>query len=116
MNINYQNMTRDNKFTDRVLMPEYLKKNVKSDKNETKRLMDIYVDGLNAEAKVLMIEEVGQFSGRQYCRFSLEVRPSHAKKFKITGYAPVSGSLIPKSGDIINIKYNPTDTEKFVLV
>lgn len=116
MNINYQTMVRDIKLTDRVLLPEYLKRNVKSDKNETNRLMEIYVDGINAEAKVLNIDEAGGYAGRQYCRFSLEVRPGHTKKFKVTGYAPVSGSLIPKPGDIINIKYNPTDAEKFVIV
>jgi hypothetical protein len=97
-------------------MPEYLKKNEKTGQNETNRLMDIYVEGINAEAKVLKIEEAGAYAGRQYYKFSLEVKPSHTKKFKITGYAPVSGSLIPKSGDVINIKYNSTDTEKFVII
>jgi len=109
-------MGRENNLTEQVVLPEYLKRNVKSDKNETNRLMEIYVDGINAEAKVLNIEEAVGYAGRQYCRFSLEVRPGHTKKFRVTGYAPVSGSLIPKPGDIINIKYNPTDAEKFVIV
>lgn len=116
MNINSQNMTRGNKHTDRVLLPEYLTNQMKSGKNETNRLMDIYVDGINAEAKILKIEEAGIFAGRQYCKFTLEVIPAHTKKFRITGFAPVSGNLVPKAGDVINIKYNPADSEKFVIV
>ena len=116
MNINYQNMTRDNNFTDRVLMPEYLKKNVKSDKNETNRLMDIYVDGILAEAKVLKIEETGVYAGRNYCKISLEVKPNHSAEFNTTGFAPVPGSLLPRAGNVINIKYNPADVEKFVII
>ena len=116
MNINFQSMTRDNKFTDRVLLPEYLKNSMKSGRKETNRLMEIYVDGINAEAKILKIDDAGSFAGRQYCRFLLEVRPFHTKKFRVTGFAPVSGSLVPKTGDVINIKYNPADTEKFVII
>lgn len=109
-------MTRENKLTGRVLMPEYLKKNVKSDKNETKRLMDIYVDGIHAEAIVLKIEEAGVYDGRNYCKLSLEVKPNHSVKFNTTGFAPVPGSLLPRAGDAINIKYNPADVEKFVII
>lgn len=116
MNINSLIMARESKSQDRVLLPEYLKKNAKTGKNESNRLIEIYVEGINAEATILKMDEAGTYAGRNYFKFSLEVRPYHTKKFKITGFAPVSGNLIPKSGDIINIKYNPTDTEKFVII
>lgn len=109
-------MNRDNKSSELVMMPEYLKGKVRSDKYETNRLIDIYVDGINAEAKVIKIDEAGTFTGRVYYKITLEVTPLHSKKFKTTGFAPVSGSLIPKPGDIINIKYSASDCEKFVII
>ena len=109
-------MHRDNKSSELILMPEYLKGKVRSDKNESNRLIDIYVEGINAEAKVIKIDEAGTYTGRVYYKITIEVRPLHSKKFKTTGFAPVSGSLVPKPGDIINIKYNASDCEKFVIL
>ena len=100
----------------KINIQEILRGNAKSEKTETTRLMDLYIEGINAEAKVIQIEEAGSYAGRNYCKLSLEVRPAHTKKFKVSGYAPVAGSLIPKVGDVLNIKYNSSDTEKFVII
>jgi hypothetical protein len=115
MNINNFIMGRETK-SNQAMMPEYLRGNVRSGRNESNRLIDIYVDGISAEAKILSIDEAGVFAGRVYYHIGLEVRPMHTKKFRTRGFAPVSGSLIPKPGDIITIKYNAADQEKFVII
>lgn len=97
-------------------VPSFLTGNSRKDKSETLRLMEIYIEGINAEAKVVSIEEAGVFWGRNYYKMTLDVCPHHSDKFRTTGYAPVSFNLLPRTGDLISIKYNPSDNEKFVII
>ncbi len=96
--------------------PSYLRGNSRSEKTETIRLMDLYVEGLNAEAKIISLEDAGVYGGRNYYKIFLEVFPPHTGRFKTRGFAPVSGNLLPRAGDMISIKYNPSEPDNFVII
>ena len=82
----------------------------------SERLIDLYINGISAEARILSIEEAHSCRSRNFCRMMLAVKPEHSREFKTTGYAPVSSSLVPKAGDRIVIKYDPSDNTKFVVI
>lgn len=73
--------------------------------------------GMPARAKVIAIQDTGTLINYDpVVKLTLEVQPQFGVGFTVTGDSPVSKIAIPRVGDEINIKYNPTNTNEFCVV
>jgi hypothetical protein len=73
--------------------------------------------GMEASAEVLSIEDTGTLVNfNPVVRLKLKVEPVYGSGFETTGQSMVSKIAIPRVGDKIKIKYNPTDPTQLVVV
>jgi hypothetical protein len=73
--------------------------------------------GMEGSAEVLAIEDTGALVNfNPVVKLSLKVEPSYGAAFETTGQSMVSKIAIPRVGEKIKIKYNPSDTTQFVVV
>jgi hypothetical protein len=73
--------------------------------------------GMPASAEVLSIADTGMLVNfNPVVQLKLNVQPSVGGAFETTGQCAVSKIAIPRVGDKINIKYNPADPSKIVVM
>jgi len=73
--------------------------------------------GLSAKATVISVQDTGMLVNYYpVVKFALKVRPMYGAGFDTKGECVVSKIAVPKVGDEINIKYNPSNQSEFTVV
>lgn len=73
--------------------------------------------GQAARATVKSVQDTGALlNDNPVVVLSLEVRPEHGAPFETTLQTPVSKIAIPRVGDEIDVKYNPSNTAEIAIL
>lgn len=82
-----------------------------------RELTDIYLNGISAKAVVLKIEDTGfLFNYNPVVAITLKVILPAGTEFETSGETLVSQVLFPSEGDIVQIKFDPTNITQFVIL
>ena len=73
--------------------------------------------GVPATAEVVTIEDTGMLINyNPVVKMHLKIQPQFGVPFEVVASTMVSKIAIPRVGDKINIKYNPADTSKILVL
>lgn len=73
--------------------------------------------GSSGKATILKLEDTGTLINyNPVVRIQMKVTPDYGSPFETTVETQVSKIAIPRVGDVVNVKYNPTNTQEVAIV
>jgi hypothetical protein len=85
--------------------------------NAPQQRQNLMMTGMNAKATVTKIEDTGALVNfNPVVKLYLKVQPDFGMGFDVVSEQMVSKVAIPRTGDVLNIKYNPAKNEELVII
>ncbi|PKN35665.1 MAG: hypothetical protein CVU61_02250 [Deltaproteobacteria bacterium HGW-Deltaproteobacteria-19] len=86
---------------------------LKRDPEQERRL----INGTVAKAEVLAIEDTGlTMNNDPMVALTLHVKPEYGSSFQVKANTLVSRVSIPRPGDVINVRFDPENPQKLIVV
>lgn len=85
--------------------------------DDPKRRAALMTTGIDGKAEVLNMADTGMLINyNPVVKLTLKVTPSMGAPFDITTEQQVSKIAIPRIGDVLNVKYDPTDHSNIMMM
>lgn len=77
----------------------------------------LVTEGTSSQAEVLAVADTGITQNNDpMVILTLRVRPQYGSEFEVEAKAVVSRVAIPRVGDVINVRYDPTDPQNLIVI